>query len=87
MNRTLIRCGVVAAAVLSTLVFGRDVVSYVKTFGSSAREAIKAEVPIGFEIERARDMVVAQSGKHFDPQVVQVFDNLLYADPVNSPFV
>ncbi len=49
--------GVAAAAVLSTLVFGRDVVSYVKTFGSSAREAIKAEVPIEFEIQRARDMV------------------------------
>lgn len=49
--------GAVAAAVLSTLVFGRDVVSYVKTFGSSARDAIKAEVPIEFEIQRARDMV------------------------------
>jgi hypothetical protein len=49
--------GVAAAAVLSTLVFGRDVVSYVKTFGSSAREAIKSEVPIEFEIQRARDMV------------------------------
>src|SRR5260221_420072 len=48
--------GVVAAAVLSTLVFGRDAVSYVKTFGCSAREAIKAEVPIEFEIQRARDM-------------------------------
>lgn len=49
--------GVAAAAVLSTLVFGRDVVSYMKTFGSSAREAIKAEVPVEFEIQRARDMV------------------------------
>ena len=42
---------------LSTLVFGRDVFSYVKTFGSSARDAIKSEVPIEFEIQRARDMV------------------------------
>lgn len=49
--------GVVAAAVLSTLVFGRDVVSYVKTFSCSARDAIKSEVPIEFEIQRARDMV------------------------------
>jgi len=49
--------GVAAAAVLSTLVFGRDVVSYVKTFGCSARDAIKSEVPIEFEIQRARDMV------------------------------
>jgi peptidoglycan hydrolase CwlO-like protein len=49
--------GVVAAAVLSTLVFGRDVISYVKTFSCSARDAIKSEVPIEFEIQRARDMV------------------------------
>lgn len=49
--------GVAAAAVLSTFVFGRDAVSYVKTFTSSAREAIKSEVPIEFEIQRARDMV------------------------------
>jgi hypothetical protein len=49
--------GVAAAAVLSTLVFGRDVISYVKTAGCSAREAIKSEVPIEFEIQRARDLV------------------------------
>ncbi len=49
--------GVAAAAVLSTLVFGRDALSYVKTFGSSARDAIKAEVPLEFEIQRARNMV------------------------------
>src|SRR5258708_36859677 len=49
--------GVAAVAVLSTLVFGRDAISYVKTFGCSARDAIKAEVPIEFEIQRARDMV------------------------------
>jgi chromosome segregation ATPase len=42
---------------ITSLVFGRDVVSYVKTLGSSARSAIKAEVPIEFEIQRARDMV------------------------------
>ncbi|HLJ12389.1 MAG TPA: hypothetical protein VKU82_14435, partial [Planctomycetaceae bacterium] len=55
LKKTVI--GVVSLVVLSTLVFGRDVVSYVKTFGSSARNAIKAEVPIEFEIQRARDMV------------------------------
>lgn len=49
--------GVAAAALLSTFVFGRDVVSYVKTFGCSARDRIKSEVPIEFEIQRARDMV------------------------------
>ena len=49
--------GAAVVAVLATLAFGRDVFSYVKTFGCSARDAIKSEVPIGFEIDRARDMV------------------------------
>lgn len=49
--------GAAAAAVLGTLVFGRDVFSYAKTFGCQARDAVKAEVPIEFEIERARGMV------------------------------
>lgn len=49
--------GVVGTALLSTLVFGRDVVSYVKTLGCSARDAIKSEVPLEFQIERARDLV------------------------------
>jgi len=49
--------GVLGTVVLSTLVFGRDAISYIKTAGSSARDAIKAEVPIEFEIQRARDMV------------------------------
>lgn len=49
--------GGISAVVLSTLVFGRDVVSYIKTAGCSARDAIKSEVPIEFQIQRARDMV------------------------------
>ncbi|MGQ0636119.1 MAG: hypothetical protein ACT4QC_16020 [Planctomycetaceae bacterium] len=49
--------GTASVVVLSSLVFGRDVFSYVKTFGCSARNAIKAEVPIEFEIQRARDLV------------------------------
>ncbi len=49
--------GTVALAMVSTLVFGRDVLSYVKTVGRSTRNAIKAEVPIEFELQRARDMV------------------------------
>ncbi|QDT94780.1 hypothetical protein [Gimesia aquarii] len=51
---------VIGAAVLATLgtfLFGRDVVSYVKTAGTSVREAVKAEVPVDFEVERARKMV------------------------------
>lgn len=49
--------GVASTLLLSTLVFGRDVCSYVKTLGCSARAAIKSEVPIEFEIQRARDLV------------------------------
>ncbi|MCA9014316.1 MAG: hypothetical protein KDA77_03195 [Planctomycetaceae bacterium] len=51
---------VIGAAVLATLgtfVFGRDVVSYMKTAGNSVRQAVKAEVPVDFEVERARKMV------------------------------
>lgn len=55
IKKTLI--GLAATALVSTLVFGKDVFSYVKTAGCSARDAIKAEVPIEFEIERARGMV------------------------------
>lgn len=51
---------VIGAAVLATLgtfLFGRDVVSYMKTAGNSVRDAVKAEVPVDFEVERARKMV------------------------------
>ncbi len=51
---------VIGAAVLATLgtfVFGRDVLSYVKTAGSSVRQAVKSEVPVDFEVDRARKMV------------------------------
>ena len=49
--------GSVLAAVAGSWVLGRDVVSYVRTAGQSCRQAIKAEVPIEFELQRARDMV------------------------------
>ena len=48
--------GAVAAA-LSVFVFGRDVWSYAKTSATSVRNAVKSEVPLEFEIERARKMV------------------------------
>jgi hypothetical protein len=49
--------GTAVAAVLGTFVFGRDVFSYVTTWGSSMREAVKSEVPLDFEMDRAREMV------------------------------
>jgi chromosome segregation ATPase len=46
-----------ALALVGTFVFGRDVVSYVKTTATSVRTAVRSEVPMGFELERAREMV------------------------------
>jgi len=45
------------AGTLGTLAFGRDLYSYLRTAGGEARQALKAGVPIEFEIQRARDMV------------------------------
>lgn len=49
--------GMAATAVVGSLVFGRDVLSYARTWGSTVRDAVKAEVPLDFEVERAREMV------------------------------
>ena len=49
--------GTAITAILGTFVFGRDVFSYAKTWGTSVRDAVKAEVPIEFEVERARKMI------------------------------
>lgn len=45
------------AGLASTFLFGRDAISYLKTCGSSVRTAVKGEVPLEFEIQRARDLV------------------------------
>jgi chromosome segregation ATPase len=49
--------GSAVALALGTFVFGRDVVSYLRTGFHSVRAAVKSEVPIEFEIQRARTMV------------------------------
>jgi len=46
-----------ALALVGTFVFGRDVMSYVRTSANTVRTAVRAEVPMELEIERARDMV------------------------------
>lgn len=56
MFKKAIKLGV-AAAVASGVVFGTDAVSYLRTGAENVREAVKAEVPIEFELERARDLV------------------------------
>ena len=49
--------GLAVAALLGTFVLGREAVSYVRAGCQNVRNAVKAEVPIEFEIERARTMV------------------------------
>lgn len=49
--------GSLAAGLLATFVLGKEVVSYVKTCSSSISTAVKSEVPLDFEVQRARDMV------------------------------
>ncbi|MFP6766732.1 MAG: hypothetical protein VB859_01090 [Planctomycetaceae bacterium] len=46
--------GAAALMALGTFVFGRDAISYASTWGKSVRTAVKSEVPLEFEIDRAR---------------------------------
>lgn len=46
--------GAATLAAVGVFAFGRDAVSYVRTGVSSARHAIRSEVPLEFEIQRAR---------------------------------
>jgi DNA repair exonuclease SbcCD ATPase subunit len=55
LKKVLIGTGI--AAVLGGFVFGRDLCSYIRTGASTVRKAVKAEVPIEFEIQRARNLV------------------------------
>ena len=54
-KKSLIGAAVLVA--LGTFVFGRDVLSYATTWGGTVRDAVKSEVPLEFEIERARTEV------------------------------
>lgn len=45
------------AALLSVLVFGRDAASYLSTSFGWVKDSVKSQVPVEFEIERARRMV------------------------------
>src|SRR5438105_4673733 len=49
--------GSAIAVVAGGFVFGRDAASYLRTGASSIRHAVKAEVPVEFEIARARNLV------------------------------
>lgn len=49
--------GSAVAVGLGTFVFGREAVSYVRAGCRNVQNAVKAEVPVEFEIERARTLV------------------------------
>jgi chromosome segregation ATPase len=53
-----------AAALLVGLLFGRDAVSYVSTSVAQLHQQVKDNVPVEFEIERARNMI-----KNIDPEI------------------
>jgi len=49
--------GVVGIGLLGGMIFGKDMVSYVKSSARGVRAAVKDSVPIEFELRRARDML------------------------------
>ena len=49
--------GSAVALLVGTFVFGRDFVSYMHTGAHKVRDAVKSEVPLEFEVQRAREMV------------------------------
>ncbi len=46
-----------ALALLGGFLFGTDLLSYARTSATEVRKAVKAEVPLDFEVQRARDLV------------------------------
>lgn len=63
----MLKRGLIAAgglAVLLSLVFGRDVTSYVKTTMGWVNNSVRDAVPVQFELERARKMI-----QGLDPEI------------------
>jgi hypothetical protein len=49
--------GTVGLGLLGGMIFGKDVVSYVRSSANSVRTVVKDSVPIEFELRRARDLL------------------------------
>lgn len=49
--------GSLALMLIAGFVLGRDAKSYIRTMGNNVREAVKSEIDLDFEVERARDMI------------------------------
>ncbi len=56
LKKTIVAGG--SALLLMTLLFGRDVASYVQTTVGWVHDSIRQQVPVDFELKRARDMIV-----------------------------
>ena len=55
LKRTVIV--VAGVAVVGSVLFGKDVASYVRSSAKSVRTVVKDSVPIEFELRRARDLL------------------------------
>ena len=53
-----------AVLLLLGLLFGTNLASYTKTFASGARQTVRDSIPVGFELDRARQMI-----KDLDPEI------------------
>jgi peptidoglycan hydrolase CwlO-like protein len=49
--------GTAAAALAGSFVLGSDALSYLRTFGSNVRQAVKSEISVEFELDRIRHEV------------------------------
>ena len=48
---------VVGGCIVGSFIFGKDLVSYLRSSGSSVRQALKNAVPTDFELRRAGDLL------------------------------
>ncbi|MBI1314152.1 signal peptide-containing protein [bacterium] len=60
MSLKVLRYGLASTAgvlILGGLIFGSELMSYVRTSAGSVRESVRDSVPIEFELQRARDLI------------------------------
>lgn len=60
MSLKMLRYGLASTAgvlILGGLIFGSELMSYVRTSAGSVRESVRDSVPIEFELQRARDLI------------------------------
>ncbi len=59
-----VAAGVAGALVVGGMVFGTDLVSYLRTAGTEVKETVKGAVPMEFELKRAKDLI-----NNIDPEI------------------